>query len=65
MQIKHQVFLQVDFNTLDIKHFLQGDTIIIDGHNQAFSKYSKQQICNIFKASQKRSYEWSSPFACR
>ena len=59
MEIKHQVFLQVDFNTLDIKHFLQGDTIIIDGHNQAFSKYSKQQICNIFKTTQKRSYEWS------
>ena len=38
---KHQSFLLVDFNTLDIICFLQGDTIIIDTHNQAFSKYSK------------------------
>ena len=40
---KHQSFLQVDFNTLGIGHqsFLQGDAIIIDGHDQAFTKYSK------------------------
>ena len=31
---KHQNFLQVDFNT-------SGDTIIIDGQDQAFSKYSR------------------------
>ena len=30
---KHQSFLLVDFNTLDIICFLQGDTIIIDTHN--------------------------------
>ena len=29
--------------------FLQEDTIIIDGHDQAFSKYSKWQVCNISK----------------
>ena len=29
--------MQVDFNALD----LQGDAIVIGGHDQAFSKYSK------------------------
>ena len=42
------IFLQVNFNTLGIKGFLQGGTIIIDGHDQAFSKYK-------FARSQKRS----------
>ena len=37
----HQCFLQVDFNTVGIKVSLQVDTIIIDGHDQAFSKCSK------------------------
>ena len=36
---KHQNFLQVDFNTLVNKvSYKQGDIIIIDGHDQAFSK---------------------------
>ena len=34
---KHQSFLQLDFNTLGI--FVQGGSIIIDRHDQAFSKY--------------------------
>ena len=38
---KHQSFLQVDFKILGIKFFLQAGTIIIDGLDQAFSKYSK------------------------
>ena len=38
---KNQCFLQVNFNTLGIQSFLQGDTIITDGYDQAFSKYSK------------------------
>ena len=38
---KHQSFLQVDFNTLGKQSFLQDDTIIIDGYDQAFSNYSK------------------------
>ena len=40
---KHQSFLQVDFNILGSGHqiFLQDDTIIIDGYDQALSKYSK------------------------
>ena len=37
---KHQSFLQVDFNTL-VSIILQVDITIIDGHDQAFSKYSK------------------------
>ena len=38
----HQCFQQVDFNTVvGIKVSLQVDTIIIDGHDQAFSKCSK------------------------
>ena len=28
--------------------------MIIDGHNQAFSKYVKLQVCNIFTMSQKK-----------
>ena len=34
--------------------FLQGDTIIIDEYDQAFSKYSKWQVHNIFTLSQKK-----------
>ena len=30
---KHESFLQVDFNILSIKIFLQVDTVIIDGHD--------------------------------
>ena len=37
---KHQSFLQVDFNTL-VSIILQADITIIDGDDQAFSKYSK------------------------
>ena len=37
---EHQSFLQVDFNTLGIKVSYKG-ILIIDGHDQAFSKYSK------------------------
>ena len=33
-----------------------------DGNDQAFSKYSKYQVCNVFTISLKRSYEWSSQF---
>ena len=35
---KHQSFLQVDINTFCIK---EGDTFIIDRHDQAFSRYLK------------------------
>ena len=44
---KKEVRYEVDFLHAD-KHqsFLQGYTIIIDGHNQTSSKYSKYQVCN-------------------
>ena len=38
---KHQSFLKVDFNTLGIKVSNKVDMIIINGHDQAFSNYSK------------------------
>ena len=41
-------FLKVYFNTLDIKVSYKVDIIIINGHDQAFSNYSKYQVCNIF-----------------
>ena len=50
--LKKEVIDKVDFLHAD-KHqsFLQGDAIIINGHDQAFSKYSKYQVCNIFTIS--------------
>ena len=38
---KHQSFLKVNFNTLDIKVSYKVYIIIIDGHDQAFSSYSE------------------------
>ena len=38
---KHQSFVKVCFNTLGIKLSYKVDIIIIDGHDQAFSNYSK------------------------
>ena len=38
---KHQSFLKVYFNTLGIKVSYKVDIIIINGHDQAFSNYSK------------------------
>ena len=37
---KYQSFLQIDFNIL-VSIILQVDNTIIDGHDQAFSKYSQ------------------------
>ena len=51
---KHQSLLQDDFKAR-FQGFLQGNTIIIDAHDQAFLQYSKEQVCNIFIISQKRS----------
>ena len=53
---KHQSFLKVYFNTLGIKVSCKCD-IFSNGHHQAFSNYSKWQVCNIFTISQKRSQE--------
>ena len=58
----HESFLQVDFNT-GHHSFLLGDAIIIDEYYQAFSKYSKQQVCNISTIFQKWIYRRSSFFA--
>ena len=41
LHVNKQSFLQVDFNTLGIKVCHKGNTIIIDGYDQAFLKYSK------------------------
>ena len=38
---KYQSFLKVYFNTLGIKFSYKADIIIINGHDQAFSNYSK------------------------
>ena len=38
---KHQSHLKVYFNTLGIKVSCNVDTIIINGHDQAFSNYSR------------------------
>ena len=38
---KHQSFLKVYFNFLDIKGFYKVDIIIINGHDHAFLNYSK------------------------
>ena len=38
---KHQSFLKFYFNTLGIKVSNKVDIIIINGHDQAFSNYSK------------------------
>ena len=49
-----EVSYQIDFVHAD-KHvsFLQSDVMIFDGDGQAFSKFSKQQVCNVFTISQK------------
>ena len=47
---------EVEFLLAD-KHesFLQFDIMIFDGDCQAFLKFAKQQVCNVFTISQKRS----------
>ena len=56
MQIKFPLKIPTSwFQHLGHQSFLQSDTIFIDGHDQTFSKYSKQQGCNIFTISWKRS----------
>ena len=53
-----EVSYQIDFVHAD-KHvsFLQSDVIIFDGDGQAFSKFPKQQVCNVFTISQKKKKE--------
>ena len=53
---KHQCFLK---NTVDLKVPYKVEIIIINGHDQASSNYSK------FTISQKISYEWRSFLSCK
>ena len=41
LHVNYQSFLQIDFMTLFIKFSYKMITIIIDGHDQAISNYSK------------------------
>ena len=50
MKVSHKLI-----STFGHQSFLQGDSFIIDGHDQAFSQYSKWQVCNILTVSQKKS----------
>ena len=54
--LKKEVSEKVYFLHAD-KHqsFLQIDSMIFDGDDQAFSKFPKKQVCNVFTISQKRS----------
>ena len=46
----------VDFLLADEhESFLQIDTMIFDGDDQAFPKFPKLQVCNVFTISQKKS----------
>ena len=51
---KHQSFPKLYSYTFGIKVSYKFDIIIINGHDQAFSNYSKLQVCNMFTTSQKR-----------
>ena len=54
MQINIKVSYKLISNIFGIKvSYKVMDMIIIDGQDQAFSKYSKQKVCNIFTISQK------------
>ena len=50
MQINIKVSWKL-ISTLWTSKFPTRDTIITDGHDQVFSKYSKQQVCNTFTIS--------------
>ena len=56
---KHQSFSKLYFNTFGIKVSYKFDIIIIviNGHDQAFSNYSKLQVYNMFTTSQKGTKE--------
>ena len=57
---------EVDFLHADRdENYLQIDTMIFDGDGQAFPKFPKLQVCNVFTISWKRRQRWSWFFACR
>ena len=54
--LKQEVSDEVDFLHVDMHgNFLQIDTMMFDGDGQAFSKFQKWQVCNVFTVFQKRS----------
>ena len=54
--LKKEVSDEVDFLHADkLERFLQIDTMTFDGDGQAFPKFPKLQVCNVFTISQKRS----------
>ena len=50
--IKKEVSDEFDFLHADQhESFLQIDTVIFDGNGQAFPKFAKKQVCNVFTMS--------------
>ena len=50
--LKKEVIDEVDFLHADKdENYLQIDTIIFDGNGQAFPKFPKLQVCNVFTIS--------------
>ena len=60
----HQSFLQVDFNTLDIKDAYKVILSLLQGMIKHSQSTQSNRFANIFTISQKRRYEGSSFFAC-
>ena len=47
---------EIDFSHIDkLESFLQINTMIFDGHDQTFPKFTKYQVCNVFTLSPKTS----------
>ena len=50
---------EIDFLPADKKKFLQIDSITLVVHSQAYPKYPKQQVYNVFAISQGKRIGWS------
>ena len=61
---KHQIFLQVDLNTLGIKDAYKVILSLLLGMIKHSQSTQSNRFANIFTISQKRRYEGSSFFAC-
>ena len=51
-----QINIKVSYKSISAlwaSKFPEVDIMVIDGHDQALSKYSKKQVCNIFNTSKK------------
>ena len=54
--LKKEMSDEVDFLHADRdENNLQTDTMIFDGDGQAFPKFQREQVCNIFRISWKKS----------